>query len=158
MNESHLNEWIMIVITIYKEFDLDSFISCLIDVDLVDCHNGYNYAFRLNATIKLCHIRTWSDSIVSWIKKNRDQMEAFKSLVTIERTIELRFKVDTRLRLFPLLNLFGSVSFRLIDSRYCNWRTLIHLSRSPIWIMIINKRKIPIYKSHRKYLLWIYKD
>lgn len=34
MNESHLNEWIMIVIAIYREFDLDSFISCLIDVDL----------------------------------------------------------------------------------------------------------------------------
>lgn len=59
-------------------------------------------------------------------------MEAFKLLVTIERTIELRFKVDTRLGLFPLLHLFGSVSFRLIDSRYYNWRTLIHLSRSPM--------------------------
>lgn len=47
-------------------------------------------------------------------------MEAFKLLVTIERTIELRFKVDTRLGLFPLLHLFGSVSFRLIDSRYYN--------------------------------------
>lgn len=51
-------------------------------------------------------------------------MEAFKLLVTIERTIELRFKVDTirfiipfiylcRLFILPLLHLFGSISFRL---------------------------------------------
>lgn len=46
-------------------------------------------------------------------------MEAFKLLVTIERTIELRFKVDTIrfiipfIYLLPLLHLFGSISFWL---------------------------------------------
>ena len=47
-------------------------------------------------------------------------MEAFKLMVAIDRITGLRFKVEDTLDYVCSSRLFGSASFRLIESRYCN--------------------------------------
>lgn len=63
--------------------------------------------------------------IARQVKKNSDQMKAFKLMITIDSITRVRFKVDDIpdiVCLFLLLRLFSSASFQLIESRYCNWR------------------------------------
>ena len=82
-----------------------------------------------------CAVLFVEDPIARRIKKNRDQMGAFKLMVTIDRITELRFKVEDTLS----LRSFGSASFRLIESRYCNWPVEFNFNLVdfgvPFWIV-----------------------